>query len=68
MIRAPPGSSRSAVASTALAREVSKNAVMQSVDWASARILFNNYIHRLPSEVLRGISASFSSVQEAISS
>lgn len=57
-VRASPGSSRATVASVALVHGVPENAIMQAADWASARTLFNNNIHLLPSEVLRGMSTS----------
>lgn len=64
-IDASPGSSRAAVASTALARGVPDNAVMSAADWASARTLYANYIRLLPASALIDAPAS-SSVQEAL--
>lgn len=39
-VHASPGSARAAVASTALARDVSENSVMEAADWASAGTLY----------------------------
>lgn len=61
---ASPGSSRAAVASTALAWGVSLNNIMQAADWASARTMFVHYVRFLSSEVLT--LSSGNSVQSAI--
>lgn len=42
------GSLRATVAPTALAHGLANNAVMEAVDWASARTLFANYMHLYP--------------------
>jgi hypothetical protein len=52
-ITASPGSARSTVASTALARGLSDNAIMQSADWSSSQTLYSNYVRVLPAEALR---------------
>lgn len=44
-VTAPPGSSRVAVASTALARGLSENLIMHSADWSSSHTLFSHYLH-----------------------
>lgn len=58
--------SRAAVASTALARGVSENAVMQVADWASVHTLFTNYICLIPAGALLPSTNDPSSVQNAL--
>lgn len=65
-IEAPPGSSRTVVASTALARGLSADVVMEAADWSSARTLFANYIRLLPAGALPASSLQPVSVQEAL--
>lgn len=50
---APPCSSHAAVACTALACGLADNSIMEAVDWASARTLYENYLRVLPDSALR---------------
>lgn len=52
-VDAAPGSLPAAVASTLLAQGLSDNAIMSFADWASARVLYANYLRILPMEALR---------------
>lgn len=64
-IDAFPGLARAATVSTALARRLSENEVMQTADWASAHTMYANYFRFLTPEVVQS-SVSGGLVQNAL--
>lgn len=65
-VKASPGSSRASVASMGLAEEVPENAVMEAADWASACVLYSNYICLFSSDVLREVVQPAASLQNTL--